>query len=71
MSEGKYKTLLRYVKEQALLNETKQVLEKRAEWTSERSMGNYDDCFSDGQDCADASTALNARALLQSLDELK
>lgn len=57
--------LIEFVKKCAMLEAKESTLNDRTEWTAERSYGNYDDCFSDGQDCSDAWTALVAREALK------
>lgn len=46
-------------------------LNEQTEMTSENSFGNYDDVFSDGQECADAYTALAMREVLRQVEELE
>lgn len=57
--------LVEFVKKCAMLETKESTLNDRTEWTAERSYGNYDDCFSDGQDCSDAWKALGAREALK------
>lgn len=46
-------------------------LKEQSEITSERSEGNYDDCFSDGQTQADAEAAIFVREKITEIDQVE
>lgn len=59
--------LIEFAKKCTLPKLTTEQIEERKEWTAERSHGNSDDCFTDGQDCAEANVALDIREVLATL----
>lgn len=69
MNKKAYELMKEWIAKAAQESISEESLNDTTEWTSERSFGNYDDCFSDGQECADAHTALQAREILRQVSE--
>lgn len=67
MTEEKLKIAIDYLKQISQLTVPKEKLEAMAQWTSERSCGNYDDCFDDGCSNMAAYIALDARHVLEQI----
>jgi len=65
--EQKYNELLALVTNLSEPDKSEENLQSRKEYTSERSMGNYDDVFFDGSSCAEAHTALACREVLNKI----
>lgn len=71
VSQAAYDLMKKKLKDLSQPKESEFSLKDQSEYTTERSYGNYSDCFSDGQSAADATTALSVRKVLTEVLELE